>query len=90
MFIAALISNEQPFTFVFQESGQVNNCAARKFVRKTCGMNNEYYSGTEDIIINMMSKYQDFMKSHGKENAWYEHQESEELDDSDFPLWMLG
>lgn len=89
-FINMLLQNEQDFTFIFQESGQVNNCAARKFVRETCGMRNEYYSGTEDIIIQMTTKYQLFMKSHGKANAWYEHQETEELDDSCFPLWMLG
>ncbi len=89
-FINMLLQNEQDFTFIFQESGQVNNCAARKFVKKTDGMTNEYWYGTSGIILEMMEKYKTFMKSHGKNNAWYEHQETEELDDSDFPLWMLG
>jgi len=89
-FINMLLQNEQDFTFVFQEQGQVNNCAARKFVKKTSGISNNYWFGTVDIILEMMNKYKSFMKSHGTTNAWYEHQEAEELDDSDFPLWMLG
>jgi len=33
-FIKSLINNNQDFTFIFQESGQVNNCVARKIRQK--------------------------------------------------------
>lgn len=87
-FINMLLENEQEFVFVFQETGQVNNCLARKFVSKTHSQNNNYWYATQDKIFDMMHKYRDFMKSHGKELAWLEHQETEYFDDSDFPIWM--
>jgi len=88
-FLQLLIDNEQEFVFVFQESGQVNNCAARKFVPKYHGMTNNYWDMTQETIYLMMDKYSSFMKSHGKTLPWIEHQETETFDDSDFPVWML-
>lgn len=89
-FLDSLAINNQEFTFIFQESGQVNNCAARKFVPETSGMSNNYWFATKDIIFDMKHKYMEFMKTHGKENAWYEHQDAEYLDDSDLPMWLFG
>lgn len=89
-FIQQLILNSQEFVFVFQETGQVNNCAARKFCKKTSGMKNNYWYSTEDILLDMRVKYSEFMKSHGRNKAWYEHLGVEDFDDSDFPLWMFS
>jgi len=52
-------------------------------------MSNNYWFGTQDTIYSMMQKYSSFMESNGTTKAWYEHQEVDVLDDSDFPLWML-
>lgn len=88
-FLGLLSKNEQEFTFVFQESGQVNNCLARKFVEKASRQSNSYWMATQDLIIDTTHKYASFMKSHGKEKAWIEEQKTEYFDDGDFPIFML-
>jgi len=88
-FLDSLAKNEQNFVFVFQESGQVNNCIAKEFAQITHGMDNEYWGFTQEIINNMTVKYERFMNSHGKNNPWIEQREIDILDDSDFPMWMF-
>jgi len=87
-FFDMIINNEQEFMFVFVETGQVNNCLARKFTKKTHGMKNNYWLNGQDVIFDAASKYKQFMISHGTKKPWTEHQESEYLDDSDFSMSM--
>ena len=88
-FLKLLSENEQEFTFVFQESGQVNNCLARKFVEKASRQPNQYWMATQDLIIDTTHKYAGFMKSHGRGNPWIEEQETGYFDDGSFPIFML-
>jgi len=89
-FICALLEQDQEFIFVFQETGKVNNCLARKFTKTSSMMQNEYWSGTQDLVYNASALYAACLKKYGTEKPWIEPQDTHSFDDSDFPVWMVS
>lgn len=87
-FVQALIGHEHYFLFVFQETGQINNCIARAFRPVTANINNEYWSNSQDIVHGLSRLYKNAMEKFGTEHPWVEPQFAYDFDDANFPIWM--
>lgn len=81
---AAVYSVAMPnhdFTFVFQQTGNVNNCLVRKFPKDLLLMDQGQKKMREGI-----NKFRYMFEKYGC-NPWYDEDKISSFEDSSFPLW---